>query len=300
MIDISKNPSVILEEGTNIVCYEYIIGYRFTIHVDNGDIFLSQDEEFNRNLFGDVLDLTDTWERVTSNYRVTTENLNSLILKKYDIECVLFNGNNMQKLGMDPLYSGIGLIAVAVLVNGVAISAKKFIELCLSCNIPYLKFSFCGTTDLFAYKANEYITQSDLSRERTGYGAVILNDPPVSDENGNTKRFLIRKGEAQAKRTTDILYDAPEVLSREFVRSTINPEKLIELEKLTGISPVLNKVKFRNIILNYLKGDMSADYSNYLMRSCIKDTKDFDSLLKSNIKEYVEFLTSSMDRYRLL
>lgn len=302
MIDISKTPNILVDENSRITCYEYVIGYRFTIHINDGKVHISQDEEFNKNLFGDLLDLEDTWERLTTNYRVTPEGLISMVMREYDIECILFNGMAMKKKEMDISYPGIGIIAVGATIDGLCLGAKQFAELCLNVNIPYLKFSFCGEVDMFTYKAAEYINQSMFARDGISAGAVIVNDPPVFDGD-KTKRFLIRLGESIERGNDEIVIEDASLLARELVRHSFGPHVIINLETRTGVSPVLNKVKFRNICLNYIKQDLSADYMDYVARANLpkeNKEKEFDSMLKEEIKALLASLTSQMDRYRLV
>jgi len=298
------------EQGT-LVATEFIFGYRFSINVTDKAITLSQDEEYNKKNFSNILDLDRLWNTVKEVYNIDEERFFFAPIREYSLNCVFYDSEKTKDKPF--IYSSKGFLIVEVVPkDGILIHQSRIPEFCEQLRLPYAKPIFVGTKDMLKQDLRELRSTSSISTNKIGAGIVIKNEP-IQVEGGRAKRFYIESDYS----TIDLdNTESPSDMARELIRTVFIPgikgrseqdpqaipNLIYELEEKTSIKPI-NKKRFAKIMIEYLYAERLVDVDNYIGR-CISALGSnhhdkFKVFLLEQAVEYIEDTVLNMERYRL-
>lgn len=296
MIDITSNPRDI-DGFDKIEVYEFIHGRRFTIRVRNEYVDYIQDIEWNKQYNG-VFDVTEFINGLNNVYRLDEFRLRNIPIKEYDINCIVCDKDLLNNIG--PTYDSRRVYVVEIITIDKKILPFEFIkEKCYALRLPILEPCFIGLPERLKNNISILRMDSKVSSNRLCGGLVIKPMPSIFKDN-KFLRFFMKPDHSHSVMPS---VSMPEPTAKEFVLTCINPEKILELEKLSNIDPVAKRKVFKRFVKNYLLDNFGPEYESYF-HSCAPilnaetAKEEFNKLIEQEISLYINGLLKNMNAYK--
>lgn len=289
MKNISKTPQILANEKGELSVSEFIIGMRFSINVDQKQITIDQDTDFNMKRFNKTLDLDSIFSILNNIYNFDIEKLQMAPTNEYTIDCIYYDKDLMEN--MMQIYRGKGIIIVSVkLKNGNFIPQDKISSFCSMVGIPTLKPMFVGNVDQIRDRFAALKAMTEFSYNKLSGGIVIRNEPCQIDKETNKPKIWFVEPDTSISVIDSS--ESPVNMAHEFVFTTLTQDVIQDFIETTKLDPISNKKAFKLSLFNYLKENFAYNLHEYMNRCNYflgneKPEYKFDILIRKEITYYV-------------